>query len=595
MAFKMNRSTDIVDGEVVVRVGADTLSCPKGPSHPMYPVIELIWPLDAPEIGPRGGVTIRWQDKMDSTKPSKSTAPKYIGLIEPNGRQWVGYRVPNHNRELFESLRKKWGMWFLRVKRLDDGRSLYWTMFNDGGYFPGSLVSIIQEASPDANAAQMRDVFRQAWDDAEQKSKIRPDMLLASDLGRRLFDAISKIPTILEELGGGPLPWVRKEMPWWGKPGHAGHEYVVRMYLGILKSVRQNLLLTTDEKDLVRERAEYVRMYEMIRKARIFEVAAESYTELHNQIDDQAAREAKPGEDVSSGLAEINERLPFPDKLPFRTCWFGLTDIVTIEDNAAKVRGLKGGPYVLIGILVDECGDHHEVLLNNEAERYGDTFALHAEIVTHRIEERDEWLYQWCLAPLILHALVDGINEHQTTIVTQRKVGFQSQGKIKKGLEDLGIKRPIPPPFYTVYLKDQLIHEMVGPRGPGRLRAKYGHRFDVRGHWSYKVHRGQMPIDPEYELHLQKLKYTIFKDGPLDENTIAAFAERELPPRENGEWIAVKKFWKESYVKGPETGPYIPSTRRATKGILAFDNKEPVYEDDHSYEHAKTPAGSKVA
>jgi len=122
-----------------------------------------------------------------------------IGLMNRDGEQWVGYRVPDKDRLMFESLRKKWGMWFLRVSRQDDGSSMYWTMFNDGAYFPGSIVSIINDASTDANAAQMRRVIDQAWREAEEKSRTHPDMKLTDDLGKQRHEAIMKVPALLRQ------------------------------------------------------------------------------------------------------------------------------------------------------------------------------------------------------------------------------------------------------------------------------------------------------------------------------------------------------------------------------------------------------------
>lgn len=605
------RKMHIPDGDVVVRVGADMLSCPKGADQPIYPVIELIWSENAPEIGPPGGITIRWQDKMDADKPSKSAAPKYIGLMSRNSEQWVGYRVSDKDRQMFESLRKKWGMWFLRVSRQDDGRSLYWTMFNDGAYFPGSLVNIINDASADANAGQMRRVIDDAWMDAEAKKKIHPDMMVSDGLDETRLASMLKIPAILEELGGGPLPWVPKELPHWGRPSNKTHDEIVAFYLRILGALKRN---AENKKISEKFQSECGKMYSILRQAKIFEIAPEAYVELHLEVDRYVTEEIAdlPFHDPRDEKVVIPEGegtllyrrqmeavqvLPFPEKFPFDVCWFAIAGGVALSDLQIQTRGLKGdtGMYLLAGILAGEDGEHHELLLSHGTNRRGDYIDTNLHIVTHRVEEESSWQHQLCLAPFVLHALIDGVNDHQTTIVAQRKLSLHSQSTIRKGLGDLGLKRPIPPPFYTVYLRDKVIKEVVKGWGGGKLRAKYAHRFDVRGHWCFKIYRGQMPMDAEMELYLDKLRYNIFKNKPLDEVTIDALCERGQPPRADNEWIAIKKFWRNSYVKGPEDGQYVPSTRKATKGVIGIDNGDSSEEDNDPDERSKTAASSKVA
>ena len=612
MALRDPRDAHIPDGDVVVRVGADRLRCPNGASHPIYPVIELVWSRNAPEIGPRGGVIIRWQDKMDSTKPSKSSTPKYIGLMDRDGGQWIGYRVPDRDRQLFETLRKKWGMWFLRVSRQDDGSSLYWTMFNDGAFFPGSIVSIINDASEDADASQMRRVIDQAWREAEDKSRTRPDMKLSDDLGRQRHEAIMKVPSILEDLGGGSLPWLPREMPWWGKPDSRSHDEIVKTYLMLLQALQKNLANKTLPEKFMRECGE---MYDMLRRAKIFEITPESYVELHIEVDRYVTEEIAHlpfhhPRDVKVDVPQaestlLYERqseacvaLPFPDKLPFDVCYFAIAGVLSLSNLQAETRRLKAsdGPYTLAGIVVDQDGEHHELLISERASlRSRDVIEMNLHISTHRVQEEASWLHPYCLAPFVLHAMVDCINEHQTTIVSHRKLGMQSQGRIRKGLVDLGLKKPIPPPFYTVHLRDKVIREIAKGYTSGKFRAKYAHRFDVRGHWCFKIYRGPMPMDVEFELHLDRRKYDIYKDRPVDGWVREALQEREQPLPQESEWIAIKRFWKNSYVKGPEGAQYVPSTRRATKGILAFDNGDDSEEDDHSHEQTKTPAGSRVA
>lgn len=599
---KVDPDEPIHEGDVIVRVGADHLPCPNGAEQYIYPVIQLIWPATERYPNPQGNLTIRWQDKLDASKASKSSTPKYIGLVTDDGQQWIGYRVSDKDRELFERLRKKWGMWFMRVRRQGEGKDMYITFFNDGGWQAGAIVMRLDEYVQKSDARELQKMILEAWQDTVKLMMEKaPHMLPASEevLHKRAI-AFSKIPAILEELGGGPLPWVIKDLPYWGKPSHKTHDNVINVYLTILGVLKRNF----DSKQINEKfRRECGKMYVLLRQAKIFEVAPESYVELHMQVDRYVTEEIaqlpfhhpndpKVDQEVlnKEGLILLKrqmkacEELPFPDKFPFNVCWFAISEGVALSEHQIETRGLTGptGAYLLAGILVGEDGEHHELLLSQGTNRRGDYVDTNLNIVTHRVEETPEWLRPLSLAPFILHSMIDCVNDHQTTIVAQRKLSILSQGRIKKGLLDLGLKKPIPPPFYTVHLRDKVIREIVRGYGAGALRAKYAHRFDVRGHWCFKIYRGQMPMDAELELDLEKLNYNIFKTKPLDDVTIEALRERGQPPRQENEWIAIKRFWKNSYVKGPEDGPYVPSTRKATKGVLAFDNEDAADEDGSS-------------
>jgi hypothetical protein len=602
----------LFEGDVVVRVGADSIPCPRGDKHPVYPVVQLIWPSTERQPNPNVEMTIRWQDKLYAEKPSKSSSPKYIGLMMPDGRQWIGYRVSDKDRQQFEQLRQKWGMWFMRVRRQGEDRDAYFTFFNDGGFFAGSIVTQLDERVEEVNAQELRDNLLRAWKDTiDFVAEKYPKMLPAEDILRRRVAQLNKIPGILEEIGGGPLPWKKKEMPWWGKPDNKAHEFAVSTYLMLLKALQQNAL---NKKAGEKTKHEHAKMYDLLRSAKIFEITPESYVEMHLEVDRHVTEDIAhlpfhhpndPKVEIPEGegmllhkrTAEAVMKLPFPDKMPFETCWFAITGAMAISQIQAFSRGLPDddGPYMLAGILVTSDGEHHELLLSNKADLYGRDVEMRLYMSTHRVEEEQRWLHPLCLAPFILHFIVDSINDHQSTVISQRKLGFQSQSKLKKGLGDLGIKKAVPPPFYTVYLRDKVIKEIAKGYSGGKLRAKLSHRFDVRGHWCFKIYRGPMPMDVELELHLDNLKYSIYKNRPVDEWVKDALHERDQALPQEGEWIAVKKFWKNSYVKGPDGAQYVPSTRRATKGVLAFDNEGSSSEDDDPHEQAKTPAGSKVA
>ena len=585
---KVTPETPIAEGESIVRVGADSVLCPNGAAHHVYPVVQLIWPVTEQQVIPEGTISIRWQDKIDADKPSKSPNPKYIGLMLETGEQWVGYRVSEKDRLMFESLRKKGGMWFLRARRQDEEKDVYWLYFNDGGHFPGGIINMILEQAEKFTADELRASIQRAWDDTLKTLRVKaPQWLPETSRLKTQMERILRIPAILEDVGGGLLPWRPKEMPWWGKPDNKAHEYVVDNYLMALRALKQNW---ENKKVAEKFRTECGAMYNLLRRAKIFEITPESYNELHISIDRHVTediahlkfydpREARVEVPIEEGIllhrrqAEAVQKLPFPDKLPFETCWFALTGGIALSDLQAETRGLKTDTsYMLLGILVEASGEHHELLVSKGYVDHGDVYEMHIHLVTHHVAEFAMWNHKLCLAPFVLHGLIDCINEHQTTIVSQRKPSMHTLSTFKKKLGDIGLKQAMPPMFYTVYLRDKIIREISKAYSGGKLRAKPSHRFDVRGHWCFKIYRGYMPMDVELELDLDKKKYNIYKDRPVDDWVREELRERDMAPPQPGEWMAIKRFWKKNYVKGPDDAQYIPSTRRATKGVLAFDN-----------------------
>lgn len=589
---KVSPATHVEDGAVIVRVGADAVNCPLGANHSIYPVIQLVWPFSEQDPYPHGDLSIRWQDKIDSTRPSKSLTPKFIGLVTPQGNQWIGYRVSDKDRELFESLRKQWGMWFLRVGQQGDEQDRCWTFFNEGGFMAGSVMEHVPTLAQTMDESALKKSLVRAWDDTlDAIRKTRPALLPDQEAIRHRFVALSKIPSILEKLGGGKLPWKPSELPHWGKPDNKAHDYVVSNYLTLLRATKEN---ATKKEVSEKFRRECGEMYALLRQARIFEITPESYMTLHVAVDKYVTEDiaqltfhdprdgrvdvpAEEGELLYRRQSEACSKLPFPDKLPFGVCWLAMSGLVVLSSVQAASRALPehDGPYALMGILVSADGEHHELLVSKQVSQAGQSNGMNisVSISTHHVEEQPAWQHKFCLAPFVLHAIVDCINEHQTTIIAQRKLGMQSQSRIKRGMGDLGLKNQPPPPFYTVHLRDKVIQEVAKGWSGGKLRAQLGHRFDVRGHWCFKIYRGEMPMDVEMELHLDKRGYSIFKSKELDDVTLEAMQQRDLPPRQPNEWIATKRFWKNSYVKGPEDAEYVPSTRRATKGMLAFDNE----------------------
>ena len=617
----------LAPGNVLVRVGADTIPCPKGATTPIYPVVELIWPASESDSGafPTGKVRVGWSRREGDRRPIKNLSQAKVIHIhdpddpdarcssmqvaenpdDPDGLWGVRYKVSPRDRDQFEDLRRQWrGMWFLRISRQGIEESRWFCYFDDGTPFLGHFAARVRDTYVLDTAKSMRLALMAQW--TEQAASI-PESRYSKKVREEHAEVIRTIPEILEKIGGGPLPWIPKKLPHWGRPDRGAHDEIVKNYLVLLEMFKQS---AEDKRNSEGRRKEFGYIWHLMRRAKIFEIAPESFVELHLEVDrycteeiaqlkfyDPRETDERPSDEEGKLLYKRQtaalESLPFPQKMPFDVCWFAISEGVGLSEHQRQTRGIKKGnaKHLLLGMLVTSSGEFHEVIITQD--RRGAQGLL---MVTHRVSPEmsqpwmaelrtekaptDRWYYPLCLAPFILHKIVDCINEHQTLIVSQRRLSTQNANRLKKGMKTPKNKKPVPPPFYTVYLKDKTIRETVRAYGVGVPRAAYSHRFDVRGHWCSRIHRGQLPMDPAEELKLESLKYEIYKNRPLDPWVKEIMREKNLPPRQHNQWIAIKRWWKGSYVKGPEDAEYIPSTRRATKGPLAFDNKPRRSEND---------------
>jgi hypothetical protein len=590
----LNRDSHIPDGEVLVRVGAGVIDCPNGRDNGILPTITLVWPESEENPWPRTALAIRWVSKPTSTKNTKLN-PKYINLYDPTTDiGWLHYRVDATDRARFETLREKWGMWFLKVVRQGEEGSRWYAYFSDGGFpFHGDLP------------AQMDDLVLLG----SEQMKLRVNEMLASmldgedgsvarditkKLGADLNDyrtLINNIPSVLEDVGGGPLPWIPRELPHWGKPGRDEHEYIVEQYLTLLSQIKGICDGSTQQADgygdLDDEQVERHKIVlQAMRTARIFEISPDSYKELHAEIDRYCTEEVAqltyhpPGGEVVDVPDEetvlLYERqkkacllLPFPRNLPFESCWFAIGGITAMSQNQQEARGLQneGFLYSTAGYLATRKGELFELILRRDPYTRD---ILGFLCLPHKRGPEGDWLSPLCLVPFIFERMVFCINEHSTFVLGSRRVGIRNKGKLAKALRTKHNRKPAPPTFYTVYLKDVVIHETIKVHGLGLPKSVYGHRFDVRGHWHGKLYRGQLPLPPEEELSYERRNYTVYKTKELDQWAIDELIRKNQPMKRSGEWIAIKRKWVTDFIKpNNDNLPYVPSNRKATKGILS--------------------------
>jgi len=362
----------------------------------------------------------------------------------------------------------------------------------------------------------------------------------------------------------------------------ATHEAIVANYLGIcerLNSLVDAVEVVSPEAGAAeRTTQDAERIWPSLRDAVIFELSADAYVQLYEEFAYYIARSAKVSIHPSESLEKILDQLtpaaekrvtemvrsgaaaPFPEKLPFKSCFFAYgagvneTERLTVP---AFVVGADTG--TILGHLVCESG---EVVRFAWCSVDGKT-ALQFE--SERLPGQFSWAQPHNLAPWIVNALVDYVNEHKT-LIEMGKIGAVYRTTVKKIIARLKLQPVQPPPFYVVYMKDNYVRE-TGARQAALIKRHidWQHRWKVRGHDCIRFQRGPLPIDPELLERFARRGYKVFTDTLPDAETFADLHKRGVPEKGPDEWIAILKYWREPYEKGPDDKPLIESVRRSTK------------------------------
>jgi hypothetical protein len=313
------------------------------------------------------------------------------------------------------------------------------------------------------------------------------------------------------------------------------------------------------------------RIWPKLRDAVIFEMPPIAYETLFEQFARYCIRSAGLDPDAIDEHTEKERQramkfiesgidAPFPDKLPFESCFFAYGGGVEIPTILGAPEG--GTANILYGHLV--CADG--TVSSFRRFRGQDNGQQKEGVSILHDRENGKWQNVHSLSPWIVNALIAYINEHQTLIETgKRGLGYKTL--LKRSAKKLGVKVPrIPPPFYVVYIRDQLIREQVQQQSHAIKRhIDWQHRWRVRGSWCIRFERGPLPLDPEKEAELRKRKYKIFTVTQPDAELFSALVKRGIPGKRTDEWLAILKYWRGEHIKGPEDKPLIESVRRSTK------------------------------
>lgn len=283
------------------------------------------------------------------------------------------------------------------------------------------------------------------------------------------------------------------------------------------------------------------------------------------------------------------KKQPFPEKLPFDYCYFAfhkppiLSEQQRVTYDTVVAPGDVLAPYAIrMGMLVTRDGDVWTMLLSSESRALiGDysefngpdgevrfTFSAYPERIG------GEWTHPLTLAPWVVRALAEWVNDHKVVSVEEvpRTLGFKRMcERVNKARAR--VPHPVPPHYYAVTMRDQLIMEedfnQRFPKTRSRAVIDWQHRWLVTAHDRIRVKRGPLPLDEKTEKDLlrprpgSRNRYLIFKDSHPTGDLAKELWRRGVKPKRDDEWVAILVSRINDYVKGPDEKPLIPSTRRS--------------------------------
>jgi hypothetical protein len=317
----------------------------------------------------------------------------------------------------------------------------------------------------------------------------------------------------------------------------------------------------------------------------VFEFSAKDYVEMHAVADEYTVRKVAKldwpidkgdtgGYPASNNLNNIPEdemlvfqkkvfkatvNVPFPENLPFQSMYLAWGSGVSLNQGQFEISTAttwwdETQTCRIAATVVLESG-HVYGLYVREGCAKDKHVVVEPLILVERTPELG-WMNPMSLTPWVITQTIEAINECDTLIAAKQALSTRLDFKrISKRVH----KRIAPPPFYPVYMKQLTMEQRTVTLGQRHI--EWSHRWDVRGHWVIKMYRGPIPIEPNLQAKLTQYGYSFFHSmNPIDAESLGILVKRGLAGPEEGEWMAIKKTWRQEFVKGPADKPYIPST-----------------------------------
>lgn len=583
---------------------------------PLFPVFEIICKHGIPEIPDNLKFDVLTASVGDFAEIviTDPTAP------EADRPFYVGNMRFSEQLKLFEQLRRTWGHFFLRLSHdskkadlLNSGA----TPFMNEEFYPASGVYYKDYMVFDAGHSRTSN--RGSMNVADVSSRIhlmaKSVVRLAATCGPRKFvqtiadsttaddypsfasTRISVQRTLLDpmlSITGTKLPWKLKQAP---NFRNINKKLMLHNFFRIIELLKKQ---ACDESSSEEARQQAADLWAGMRNARPYEFTPAAFHRLDEACESYVMEEVL-GMEFSSmeefhrnfgfedavAIVELMEgecgHVPYPEKLPFEHCYFGWGPGVRVD----RGKGLSSiGHVAAQGIHPDAWDDltllGHLVSANGRVVSFYDCAMRNkAQVELTASFERNPKIGTWkegCgLVPWMIVTMVGEVMAH--AVVEEHKLPSSARRKFARmGNKRQGIPKPVPPDYYTVYIRDRMILQRVRKAMTGTGR-KQSYRHDVEGYERLHYQVGKLPIAADDRAALVNRGYTIYPHGtpiPADMQVLMMHRRREFP--RPGEWVALMKVFVDNFIspKNPNL-PYVPAVRKTTKGVTSFNYKE---EDD---------------
>lgn len=347
----------------------------------------------------------------------------------------------------------------------------------------------------------------------------------------------------------------------------------------------------------------------LLREARLFQFRERDYKHLYKMAQVHTANAAgyewtAPDRDtvevpfeerkaVGEYTCKEGVLVPFPEKTPFDSCYFAWGQGIKPSKIQCRLWGFDpDAQNLLLATLISSDGwvfslalrgtekapwsvgqkieMEPTVILERIGNRGGEQFKFNVSRVgkqpdDHNIDIMNPgWTLPFGLVPWVVAYTITLIQRYGSLTKVSPHT-FKERLLFKTLTKRTGHKY-LPPPYYPVIIQPS-VYEEFEKKIESQAR-EWSHRWDVIGHYAYKVARGTLPLDPKHVYKLTKRRYEIFHalHRPSAEVLTILTMRRVMPPRE-GEWVALLKSYKKAYIKGPKDKPYIPSLHRLKGGV----------------------------
>lgn len=350
--------------------------------------------------------------------------------------------------------------------------------------------------------------------------------------------------------------------------------------------------------------------FALLREARLFQFRERDYKRLYKMAQVHTSNAVgyqwtAPDPDEPEKKVSFEERkavceytckegilVPFPEKTPFDSCYFAWGQGIVPSKIQCGLWGFDPEKHnLLLATLISSdgwvfslalrgteahwsVGDKIEmeptVILERIGVRGGEQFHFNVDRLGKKPDNSDigvmqpGWTLPYGLVPWVVAYTISLIQRYGS--LTKASAHTFTERRIFKTLSKRHGQKFLPPPYYPVLIQPS-VYEEFEKKIESQAR-EWSHRWDVIGHYAYKVARGTLPLDPKVVYKLTKRRYEIFHalHRPSAEVLTILTMRRVLPPRE-GEWVALLKSYKKAYIKGPKDKPYIPSLHRLKGGV----------------------------